>query len=75
MHMKGTVLAGVLLVVLGVFALAYQGITYTKEKKVVDLGPIQATTKTEQRIPIPPVLGAAALAGGVVLVFAGRRQS
>ncbi len=73
--MKGTVLAGVLLVVLGVFALAYQGITYTKEKKVVDLGPIQATTKTEQRIPIPPVLGAAALAGGVVLVFAGRRQS
>jgi len=73
--MKGTVLAGVLLVVLGVFALAYQGITYTKEKKVVDLGPIQATTKTEQRIPIPPVLGAAALAGGVGLVVAGRRQS
>jgi len=75
MHMKGTVLAGVLLVVLGVFALAYQGITYTKEKKVVDLGPIQATTKTEQRIPIPPVLGAAALTGGGGLVFAGRRQS
>jgi hypothetical protein len=73
--MKGMVLAGLLLVVLDVFALAYQGITYTTEKKVVDLGPIQATTKTDRHIPIPPVLGAAALAGGVVLTFAGRRQS
>jgi hypothetical protein len=73
--MQGMVLAGLLLVVLGVFALAYQGITYTTEKKVVDLGPIQATTKTDRRIPIPPVLGAAALAGGGVLIFAGRRQS
>jgi hypothetical protein len=73
--MKSTVLAGLLLVVLGVLVLAYQGITYTKQRKVVDLGPIQATTKTEKHIPLPPILGAAAVLGGVVLVFAGGRQS
>jgi drug/metabolite transporter (DMT)-like permease len=73
--MKSTVLAGLLLVVLGVLVLAYQGITYTKQRKVVDLGPIQATTKTEKHIPLPPILGAVAVLGGVVLVFAGGRQS
>ena len=73
--MKGTVLAGVLLVVLGILAVAYQGISYTQHKKVVDLGPLQATTKTEKHIPIPPILGAAAIVGGAVLVFAGGRQS
>lgn len=72
--MKPTVMAGMLLIVLGVLALAYQGITYTKEKKVVDLGPIQATTKTHERIPLPPILGVVALAGGVVLVTVGARQ-
>jgi hypothetical protein len=73
--MKSTVLAGLLLVVLGVLVLAFQGITYTKQRKVVDLGPIQATTKTEKHIPLPPILGAAAVLGGVLLVFAGGRQS
>jgi hypothetical protein len=72
--MKGTVLAGVLLVVLGLFALAYQGISYTQQKKVIDLGPIQATTKTEKHIPLPPILGVAAVGAGVVLLFAGGRQ-
>jgi hypothetical protein len=73
--MKGKVLAGVLLVVLGVLALAYQGITYTQQKKIVDLGPLQATTKTEKHIPLPPIVGAAAIAGGVLLLFTGGRQT
>jgi hypothetical protein len=73
--MKGTVLAGILLVVLGVFALAYQGFTYTKQKKVIDLGPIQATTKTEEHVPLPPILGGAAIVGGALLLFAGGRQT
>jgi hypothetical protein len=73
--MKGTVLGGVLLIVVGVLMLAYQGITYTQNKKVIDLGPIQATTKTEKHIPLPPILGIAAVAGGVLLLVAGRRQA
>jgi hypothetical protein len=73
--MRGAALAGVLLVVLGVLALAYQGITYTKQKKIVDLGPIQATAKTEKHIPIPPIVGAAAVLGGVALLVASGRQN
>lgn len=73
--MKVSTIAGILLVVLGALALAYQGITYTQQKKIIDLGPIQATTKTEKHIPLPPVLGLAAIGGGVALLFKGARHS
>ena len=73
--MKGTALAGIALIVLGVLALAYQGITYTTREKVVDLGPLKITADKEKSIPLPPILGALALAGGIVLVFVGVRKS
>jgi hypothetical protein len=73
--MKGaTGIIGILLIVLGVIALAYQGITYTTREKIVDVGPIKATKETEKTIPLPPILGGAALAGGVVLLIAGARS-
>ena len=67
-------LAAIVLIVVGVFALAYGGISYTREKKVVDIGPIEATTKTRETIPLPPLLGVAAIAGGVVLLVVGARK-
>lgn len=70
--MKGAQLAGVVLIILGVLALAYQGITYTKHKKVLDLGPLQATTTEHTTIPLPPVLGGVAVIGGVVLLLMGK---
>jgi hypothetical protein len=73
--MKGSILAGVLLVVLGALALAYQGITYTQQKKIIDLGPIQASTKTEKHIPLPPILGVVAITGGIVLLITGGRRA
>jgi hypothetical protein len=57
-------IAGVVLILLGAAALVYQGVTYTTKKKVIDLGPIQATTKETETIPIPPVLGWIAVGGG-----------
>jgi drug/metabolite transporter (DMT)-like permease len=72
--MKPRMLAGVLLVVLGVLALAYQGFSYTREKKVIDLGPLQATTKTTEHVPLPPIVGALALVGGAVLICSGSKQ-
>ncbi len=72
--MKAATLIGILLIVLGIISLAYQGITYTREKTVVDIGPIQATKQEKERIPLPPILGGLALAGGVVLLIAGTRQ-
>ena len=73
--MKTATLLGIALIVLGVLALAYQGITYTTREKVVDLGPLKITADKEKSIPLPPILGALALAGGVVLVFVGVRRS
>jgi hypothetical protein len=72
---KPVTLVGVVLIVLGVLALAYQGITYTTREKVIDLGPLQASVDKKKSIPLPPIIGALALAGGVVMVFIGSRKS
>jgi hypothetical protein len=71
--MKTAYLAGVILIVLGVISLAYQGITYTTHKKVLDIGPLQATEEQHKTIPLPPVFGGIALVGGIVLLLAGRK--
>jgi uncharacterized membrane protein HdeD (DUF308 family) len=71
--MSGRTILGITLVVLGVIALAYQGLTYTTQKKVVDIGPIQATKEERHTIPLPPILGVLALVGGIVVVISGRR--
>jgi hypothetical protein len=73
--MKPIMLAGIVLVVLGALALAYQGITYTRQEDVINVGPIHATTDRQERIPLPPVLGGLALAGGVVLLVMGAKKS
>jgi hypothetical protein len=67
-------IVGILLIVLGVVALAYGGFSYTKREKIVDLGPIQATAETQETVPLPPILGGLALAGGIVLLIAGSRK-
>ena len=72
--MKPISWAGILLIVLGALALAYQGINYTREKKVLDVGPAHITTETHERIPLPPIIGGLALAGGVVLLVVGARE-
>ncbi|HXL23134.1 MAG TPA: DUF3185 domain-containing protein [Candidatus Dormibacteraeota bacterium] len=73
--MKSTTILGIILIVLGIFALAYQGISYTKREKVVDLGPIHATKDTTKTIPLSPVLGGLALVGGIVLVAVGAKNN
>jgi uncharacterized membrane protein YidH (DUF202 family) len=67
-------IAAVVLIVVGLIALAYGGISYTREKKVIDIGPIQATTKTQETIPLPPALGIAAIVGGIVILVASKRK-
>jgi hypothetical protein len=62
------------LIIVGVLGLAYGGITYTKREKVLDLGPVEATAETKETVPLPPIVGAIALAGGIVLVLTGRRR-
>ncbi|HVV71609.1 MAG TPA: DUF3185 domain-containing protein [Chthoniobacteraceae bacterium] len=71
--MKPAFFVGVVLIVLGIVALVYQGITYTKPEHV-DIGPIHVTAEHEKTIPLPPILGAIAMVGGVVLVAVGSRK-
>jgi hypothetical protein len=72
--MKPAALAGIVLIVLGVVALVYQGITYTRRETVVNIGPLHATADRERTLPLPPVLGIAAIAGGVALAVVGGRK-
>ena len=72
--MKTFAIAGIALIVIGLGALAYQGITYTTRETVLDIGPIHATAERERTFPLPPVLGIAAVAGGAALFFAGVRK-
>lgn len=72
--MKPMSIAGIVLIVLGLAALAYQGITYTSRETVVDIGPLHATADREKTVPLPPVLGVVAVAAGVALLIAGARK-
>ena len=64
---------GIVLIVLGLAALAYQGFTYTSREKVVDIGPLHATADREKTVPLPPIVGGVAVATGVVLLVIGAR--
>jgi hypothetical protein len=72
--MKTYALIGIILIVIGIFAFAYQGFTYTTREKVVDLGPIQMTAEKTRTFPLPPIVGGIALAGGIVLLIVGKRK-
>lgn len=72
--MKPISIAGVLLIVLGLAALVYQGVTYTTRETVIDIGPVHATADRERTLPLPPVLGIAAVTGGIAMLVAGARQ-
>jgi hypothetical protein len=63
---------GVVLIVLGLIGLIWGGFSYTTRKKVVDIGPIHATRDQTHTVPLPPIIGALALVGGVVLLVGGK---
>jgi hypothetical protein len=72
--MKPKIIIAIVLIVLGIAALAYQGITYTTREKVVDLGPIQVTAEKTRTFPLSPIVGTIALVGGIVLLVMGSRK-
>jgi uncharacterized membrane protein YidH (DUF202 family) len=72
--MKTNQMLGIALIVLGIAALAYQGINYTTRETAIDIGPVQVTTERSRRLPLPPIVGAVALLGGIVLLLAGNRK-
>lgn len=75
MRFNPIMLVGIALILLGIVAFAYQGITYTSREKVIDIGPIHATADTQKTIPLSPLVGGAALVAGVALVVVGAKKS
>ena len=75
MVIKSITLVGIALILLGIVAFAYQGITYTSREKVIAVGPLQATVDTKKTIPLSPLLGGLVLVGGIVLVVVGTKKS
>jgi hypothetical protein len=73
--MRPTTMLGIALILLGFVAFAYQGITYTTQNKIIDIGPLQATVDQKETIPLPPIAGGLALAGGVALLIMGARKA
>ena len=73
--MKPITIAGVVLIVVGLAALAYQGVTYTNRETVLDIGPLHATADHQKTLPIPPIVGVVVVVGGVVLLVAGARTA
>ena len=72
--MRPLTIAGIVLILLGVFALAYPAISFTSEEKILDIGPIEATKEETKTIPLPPLLGGAAIAGGIIMLAAGAKR-
>ena len=72
--MKPLTLVGILLILLGVFALAYPAISFKSEEKILDIGPIEATKEETKTIPLPPLIGGAAIAGGIIMLAAGAKR-
>jgi hypothetical protein len=72
--MKTYTLLGIILIAAGIMAFLYQGITYTTREKVVDLGPVHMTAERTRTLPLTPIVGAVALAGGIVLLLTGSKK-
>jgi len=73
--MKNILLASILMIILGVVALTYQGITYTTTEKAIDIGPLQITAERTHTLPVLPILGGIAIIGGVILFWFSRRTT
>ncbi len=67
-------LLGIILIVLGVLGLAYQGIQYTSREKILEIGFLKVTANTEKRIPLPPIVGGISLIAGIVLILVDRKK-
>jgi uncharacterized membrane protein len=73
--MKPIGVVGIVLIAIGIIALAYGGFSYTTREKVIDAGPLQVSADKEKTVPLPPILGGLCLVGGIVLVLAGNKKS
>jgi uncharacterized membrane protein len=68
-------IVGIILIAIGIIALAYGGFSYTKREKIIDAGPLQVSADREKTVPFPPILGGICLVGGIILVIVGNKKA
>jgi hypothetical protein len=68
-------IVGIILIAIGIIALAYGGFSYTKREKIIDAGPLQVSADREKTVPFPPILGGICLVGGIILVLVGNKKT
>jgi uncharacterized membrane protein YidH (DUF202 family) len=68
-------IVGIILIAIGIIALAYGGFSYTKREKIIDAGPLQISADREKTVPFPPILGGICLVGGIILVLVGNKKA
>ena len=73
--MKIKILFAAILIVIGIVAFGYQGITYTSREKIINIGPVEITAEKTNTIPLPPVVGGISLVGGILLLLAGNKKT
>ncbi len=73
--MRPTTIIGIILIAIGIVAFGYQGITYTTKETVVDIGPLKIDAEKTKTFPLPPIVGAISLVGGIALLAIGRKKS
>lgn len=73
--MKPAGIVGIILIAIGIIALAYGGFSYTKREKIIDAGPLQVSADREKTVPFPPILGGLCLVGGIILVLVGNKKA
>ena len=73
--MKPAGIVGIILIAIGIIALAYGGFSYTTREKVIDAGPLQVSADREKTVPLPPILGGLCLVGGIILVLVGNKKA
>jgi drug/metabolite transporter (DMT)-like permease len=73
--MKAATIVGILLIIVGIAGLAFGGFSFTHREKVLDVGPIEAHADKKESLPVPPLLGALAIVGGIVLLASGARRA
>jgi hypothetical protein len=72
--MRPTQIIGIVLIIGGLVGLLMGGFSFTREEKVLDVGPLEASVEKRERVPIPPIAGGLAVAAGVALLFVGRKR-
>jgi hypothetical protein len=72
--MRTNTIIAIILIAIGIVSFAYQGITYKTREKVIEIGSVKVTAEKEKTLPLPPIVGAVALVGGIVLLIADRKK-